>query len=309
MPYPVPLATLVASSLLANLLQPTLLAQLPPLVALAVALSGSALRARVRGARAQPAAGRRGGPDGGDRAARAFAQPPRPRSRAVRRHRLGGAAEPGADPGVEPRRLGGPAAARGAAGARRVRAVPVRLGRAGGRARGARRARARSSRGAPSPSRRSWRRSGCRPRSRIASTAASSTRARRPGRARARASACRASWARSSRRTCACRGAIRALKAVTLSGVIGPLLLLFLLGQGSSVGDRAAAALPGRLHRRARDGRVERAGARAAGTRPAVRLSGRPAGAARGQEPGPRRACARRCSSRCRSPRCSSPAR
>jgi hypothetical protein len=41
MPYPVPLATLVASSLLANLLQPTLLAQLPPLVALAVALAGT----------------------------------------------------------------------------------------------------------------------------------------------------------------------------------------------------------------------------------------------------------------------------
>ena len=40
MPYPVPLATLVASSLVANLLQPTVLAQLPPLVALAVALGG-----------------------------------------------------------------------------------------------------------------------------------------------------------------------------------------------------------------------------------------------------------------------------
>jgi ABC-2 type transport system permease protein len=41
MPYPVPLTTLVASSLVANLLQPTVLAQLPPLVALAVALGGS----------------------------------------------------------------------------------------------------------------------------------------------------------------------------------------------------------------------------------------------------------------------------
>ena len=40
MPYPVPLRTLVASSLVANLLQPTVLAQLPPLVALALALSG-----------------------------------------------------------------------------------------------------------------------------------------------------------------------------------------------------------------------------------------------------------------------------
>jgi ABC-2 type transport system permease protein len=40
MPYPVPLATLVASSLVANLLQPTVLAQLPPLAALALALGG-----------------------------------------------------------------------------------------------------------------------------------------------------------------------------------------------------------------------------------------------------------------------------
>jgi hypothetical protein len=40
MPYPVPLRTLVASSLVANLLQPTVLAQLPPLAALALALSG-----------------------------------------------------------------------------------------------------------------------------------------------------------------------------------------------------------------------------------------------------------------------------
>ena len=40
MPYPVPLTTLVASSLVANLLQPTVLAQVPPLVALALALGG-----------------------------------------------------------------------------------------------------------------------------------------------------------------------------------------------------------------------------------------------------------------------------
>lgn len=40
MPYPVPLATLVASSLVANLLQPMVLAQLPPLLALALALGG-----------------------------------------------------------------------------------------------------------------------------------------------------------------------------------------------------------------------------------------------------------------------------
>ncbi len=40
MSYPVPLRTLVASSLAANLLQPTVLAQLPPLAALALALSG-----------------------------------------------------------------------------------------------------------------------------------------------------------------------------------------------------------------------------------------------------------------------------
>ena len=40
MPYPVPLATLVVSTLVANLLQPTVLAQLPPLVALAIALGG-----------------------------------------------------------------------------------------------------------------------------------------------------------------------------------------------------------------------------------------------------------------------------
>ena len=43
MPYPVPLATLVASSLVANLLQPTVLAQLPPLLALALALGGPRL--------------------------------------------------------------------------------------------------------------------------------------------------------------------------------------------------------------------------------------------------------------------------
>jgi ABC-2 type transport system permease protein len=40
MPYPVPLATLILSTLVANLLQPTVLAQLPPLVALAIALGG-----------------------------------------------------------------------------------------------------------------------------------------------------------------------------------------------------------------------------------------------------------------------------
>jgi len=39
--YPVPLTTLVASSLIANLLQPTVLAQVPPLAALALALGGS----------------------------------------------------------------------------------------------------------------------------------------------------------------------------------------------------------------------------------------------------------------------------
>lgn len=39
-PYPVSLPTLLLSSLLANLLQPTVLAQLPPLVALALALGG-----------------------------------------------------------------------------------------------------------------------------------------------------------------------------------------------------------------------------------------------------------------------------
>ena len=38
--YPVPLATLVASSLVANLVQPMVLAQLPPLVALALAVGG-----------------------------------------------------------------------------------------------------------------------------------------------------------------------------------------------------------------------------------------------------------------------------
>lgn len=41
MPYPIPLATLVTSSLLANLLQPTVVAQLPPLLALALALGGT----------------------------------------------------------------------------------------------------------------------------------------------------------------------------------------------------------------------------------------------------------------------------
>jgi ABC-2 type transport system permease protein len=42
--YPVPLATLVSSSLLANALQPVVLAQLPPLAALALGLAGSGLR-------------------------------------------------------------------------------------------------------------------------------------------------------------------------------------------------------------------------------------------------------------------------
>ncbi|MGE5124705.1 MAG: hypothetical protein ACM3PV_00325, partial [Betaproteobacteria bacterium] len=42
--YPVPLPTLVASSLLANLLQPVVLAQLPPLGALAFALAGAGPR-------------------------------------------------------------------------------------------------------------------------------------------------------------------------------------------------------------------------------------------------------------------------
>lgn len=45
--YPVPLPTLVASSLLANLLQPMVLAQLPPLAALALALGGPGPRGLV----------------------------------------------------------------------------------------------------------------------------------------------------------------------------------------------------------------------------------------------------------------------
>jgi ABC-2 type transport system permease protein len=45
--YPVPLPTLVASSLLANLLQPIVLAQLPPLVALSLALGGAGARGLV----------------------------------------------------------------------------------------------------------------------------------------------------------------------------------------------------------------------------------------------------------------------
>ena len=47
LPYPVPLPTLVASSLLANLLQPLVLAQLPPLAALSLALGGAAARGAV----------------------------------------------------------------------------------------------------------------------------------------------------------------------------------------------------------------------------------------------------------------------
>jgi ABC-2 type transport system permease protein len=45
--FPVPLPTLVASSLLANLLQPMVLAQLPPLAALALALGGAGRRGPV----------------------------------------------------------------------------------------------------------------------------------------------------------------------------------------------------------------------------------------------------------------------
>ena len=44
LPFPVPLPTLVASSLLANLVQPTVLAQAPPLLALAVGLGGTGVR-------------------------------------------------------------------------------------------------------------------------------------------------------------------------------------------------------------------------------------------------------------------------
>jgi ABC-2 type transport system permease protein len=44
MPYPVPLPALVVSSLLANLLQPTVVAQGPPLAALALALAGAGPR-------------------------------------------------------------------------------------------------------------------------------------------------------------------------------------------------------------------------------------------------------------------------
>ena len=47
LPYPVPLPTLVASSLLANLLQPMVLAQLPPLAALSLALGGRGARGPV----------------------------------------------------------------------------------------------------------------------------------------------------------------------------------------------------------------------------------------------------------------------
>ena len=47
LPYPVPLPTLVASSLLANLLQPMVLAQLPPLAALSLALGGAGARGPV----------------------------------------------------------------------------------------------------------------------------------------------------------------------------------------------------------------------------------------------------------------------
>jgi ABC-2 type transport system permease protein len=45
--YPVPLPALVASSLLANLLQPMVLAQAPPLAALALALGGTSVRGLV----------------------------------------------------------------------------------------------------------------------------------------------------------------------------------------------------------------------------------------------------------------------
>ena len=47
LPYPVPLPTLIASSLLANLLQPLVLAQLPPLAALSLALGGTGARGAV----------------------------------------------------------------------------------------------------------------------------------------------------------------------------------------------------------------------------------------------------------------------
>ena len=47
LPYPVPLPTLVGSSLLANLLQPMVLAQLPPLAALSLALGGTGARGPV----------------------------------------------------------------------------------------------------------------------------------------------------------------------------------------------------------------------------------------------------------------------
>lgn len=47
LPYPVPVPTLVASSLLANLFQPMVVAQTPPLLALALALGGAGARGLV----------------------------------------------------------------------------------------------------------------------------------------------------------------------------------------------------------------------------------------------------------------------
>ena len=97
--YPAPLATLVASSLLANLGQPLVLAQLLPLAAVALALAGRrpALAAGLRGALALASASRSPRAGGRARAARPLAPPALARPRAARRDRSRPRAEPAAD--------------------------------------------------------------------------------------------------------------------------------------------------------------------------------------------------------------------
>ena len=148
---------------------------------------------------------------------------------------LGVAFSLAADPAAEPGRLRGPPArAPRSSSATCSRSCPS----PGARAPPSTRAGARRS---PSWAGRAPRRSPWRPRSasrwpsRSGCTAASWTSGKPPGAGRpGRACGSPASWAPSSRRTCASRGATRARRPSSSPGSIGPLVLLLVLWQGSA---------------------------------------------------------------------------
>ena len=132
--FPIPLPTLALSSLIANLAQPTVLAEVPIAFAIAAALADAgtfplALAGRAVDPSVLPGrvAGRGPGP------ARAHPQPPPARRGPLPRAGPGLHAEPGADadPGRRPAAGGGRARTRRPARGR-LRALAVRVGRAGG---------------------------------------------------------------------------------------------------------------------------------------------------------------------------------